>query len=772
MKKLLVILSLLITANSFAQNNLIWGKRVWATENLQLRSKTVTEISEDSTDASKSAAKLMTEQAIKAYIRISWGGGTTFNGVTGVSYDSVLHRMCVTSFAITNCFTIVGDAPASSTGLDSVRVIGDKVYHYFPDTTIVYTATNTFNNNEYISQLIQQYIDQSITTNNQYNGIDSTTRLISGNIVIDSTYMVRWSDLVYQVLGRVYTAEAGQVQIPPAEMSGDKKTLIFGDTLGNVSFIEGPISAQPVQPPAVKPSSQIEFVMYDIRANAPFPVGISERWIYRNPTNSWPVTTTTITGFSDSSRVVPFSDSMHIRIPAISNGQYFEKLLGSTLSTVGPTFLDLQLQLVAALPKAVKWNIVFYNDLVPVSSAVVLQDGSYGYSRSVAGSYRSIIIPWSEWSFPGGTLFNKIRITNISSAAISVYIDDIRIQNGGANGGGSTTSGIKSINDMYGDHLYLEYGDTLTTDLDSSNIKLIHKRTGRVLGSAQTFLTYIQSIDTCLIIVKVDAKNYTLAQNPYCKNKYDTLIAGTGITIDFTNPRAPVINSVGGSGSTGNADSLGSLPANRYMLIADSLTKYTTKYSADTARANMYAALSAYLTISSAAATYSLLSHNHTFDGLSNVTITAKAMGDLIYWNGSAWVNLGVGTTSQHLVGGSIPHWVDTAVAGLGGGYAVTKQFHTAGATVTISNSANPNIRLMVNPATTLASLAITFPSSPIDDQIVDIDFGGTITAGNEVVSALTLVTAVVDESTPDLITAGGHLRYRWDATNSLWYRN
>ena len=31
--------------------------------------------------------------------------------------------------------------------------------------------------------------------------------------------------------------------------------------------------------------------------------------------------------------------------------------------------------------------------------------------------------------------------------------------------------------------------------------------------------------------------------------------------------------------------------------------------------------------------------HNHTFDSLSNVSITAKATGDLIRWNGTSWVN-------------------------------------------------------------------------------------------------------------------------------------
>jgi hypothetical protein len=51
--------------------------------------------------------------------------------------------------------------------------------------------------------------------------------------------------------------------------------------------------------------------------------------------------------------------------------------------------------------------------------------------------------------------------------------------------------------------------------------------------------------------------------------------------------------------------------------------------------------LSNYLTISSASSTYSLTSHNHTLNSLSNVSINSLANGQSIVWNSasSAWVN-------------------------------------------------------------------------------------------------------------------------------------
>jgi len=37
--------------------------------------------------------------------------------------------------------------------------------------------------------------------------------------------------------------------------------------------------------------------------------------------------------------------------------------------------------------------------------------------------------------------------------------------------------------------------------------------------------------------------------------------------------------------------------------------------------------------------TYSTTSHNHTLDSLSNVTITSNSAGEILKWNGSAWIN-------------------------------------------------------------------------------------------------------------------------------------
>ena len=56
---------------------------------------------------------------------------------------------------------------------------------------------------------------------------------------------------------------------------------------------------------------------------------------------------------------------------------------------------------------------------------------------------------------------------------------------------------------------------------------------------------------------------------------------------------------------------------------------------------------------------YSLSLHNHSIDGLNNVTIASKATNDLLKWNGTAWVNFGITPTFIGL--SNVDNTTDTA---------------------------------------------------------------------------------------------------------------
>jgi hypothetical protein len=95
----------------------------------------------------------------------------------------------------------------------------------------------------------------------------------------------------------------------------------------------------------------------------------------------------------------------------------------------------------------------------------------------------------------------------------------------------------------------------------------------------------------------------------------------------------------------------------------------------------------------------------------------------------------------------------------------ITKQSYTSGASVTMTSN-----WLIINPASLLSTLTINLPSSPIDGQEASISFGGTITTG-VVVNILTVSPTPLQASTPSYTEAGEYVSYRWNATNSKWYR-
>lgn len=74
---------------------------------------------------------------------------------------------------------------------------------------------------------------------------------------------------------------------------------------------------------------------------------------------------------------------------------------------------------------------------------------------------------------------------------------------------------------------------------------------------------------------------------------------------------------------------------------------------------------------------------------------------------------------------------------GGGGGGSDVVQTYTSGATVTVTNGNNV---LVVNPASPIASLTITLPTTWHTSNYVTIVFGGTITSGNPVITSLNIV--------------------------------
>lgn len=96
----------------------------------------------------------------------------------------------------------------------------------------------------------------------------------------------------------------------------------------------------------------------------------------------------------------------------------------------------------------------------------------------------------------------------------------------------------------------------------------------------------------------------------------------------------------------------------------------------------------------------------------------------------------------------------------------------TSGTSATI----NDNVALVV---VDLASVAATFtlkmPESPVDGDIVNVLFGGTIDAGDDVVTALTVSAntgqSVYGTAVTNPVTGGTALAYRYIGSSKTWFR-
>lgn len=81
---------------------------------------------------------------------------------------------------------------------------------------------------------------------------------------------------------------------------------------------------------------------------------------------------------------------------------------------------------------------------------------------------------------------------------------------------------------------------------------------------------------------------------------------------------------------------------------------------------------------------------------------------------------------------------------------------------------------VFINPASLAATLTIKFPANPQDQDIVSVQFGGTITGVSAVVTALTLSANTGQSLIGAALTtanAGQSTCYQYRKSNTTWYK-
>lgn len=96
----------------------------------------------------------------------------------------------------------------------------------------------------------------------------------------------------------------------------------------------------------------------------------------------------------------------------------------------------------------------------------------------------------------------------------------------------------------------------------------------------------------------------------------------------------------------------------------------------------------------------------------------------------------------------------------------------TSGTTATINNT---QTNFLLNLSSLAATFTVTLPSAPVDGQIEKLFFGGTISGGTTVVTALTVSPnagqTIVQSAVPTTALSGNCYIYQYNKALSIWYR-
>lgn len=99
-------------------------------------------------------------------------------------------------------------------------------------------------------------------------------------------------------------------------------------------------------------------------------------------------------------------------------------------------------------------------------------------------------------------------------------------------------------------------------------------------------------------------------------------------------------------------------------------------------------------------------------------------------------------------------------------------QTYTGGSTLTVSDGVNV---VFIDPASAISTLTITLPTTWHNSNVVEFEFGGTITSGNTVVDHIIFVmpgsATLVSATTPDLVLAGDPSIVFRKRSSSIIYR-
>ena len=294
--------------------------------------------------------------------------------------------------------------------------------------------------------------------------------LKSGGLAVWETDLVfRVSTANYYIDSIPYVSAEQTIELDAADDTNPRIDVIALDTSGIVVKISGEPGATPSKPD-IDPATQLELTFVLIPALATAPSGITNTDLYLENAG-----TPTEWGATDSGATIdvnsannPRTGTKCIELTSAANSNWFLLTDDSTTSLANQETLVFFVRSKSAWPSNKSMRLAFRNSGVVQGNFVTFDDGLFGFSSAVTGSYQQIAIPISQFSVPGDSLVDEL-VFEIRGGGVNIgaYFDDIILQ------GGTEQVIQQGISQAQADTRYLRTANNLN-DLSDNDLARIN----------------------------------------------------------------------------------------------------------------------------------------------------------------------------------------------------------------------------------------------------------------------------------------------------------